>query len=246
MKKIAVIVIAVLLVGFGYASAQTFSNIGGHFTNLNLQVIYEEEVPATKALSKGDKSVTVVPGIKAGSQYDPALYVKVDPIQGNATEIDVFWHHPANGQKILALYCPLPTIVSTRPEDSLTKPPTTETRHSQGLAVCDFCPDGINFNNLPISGCNSGQPSNTGEPTPIAYLSFQVTVQINTNPKQVTSAVVKGTIGGGGFDYSGVADWASPDCTTYPDFTACPGIFTATFGATLTPCPANDPQCQNL
>jgi len=250
MKKMAVMAIGVLLFGFGYANAQqTFSNMGGHFTNLNLKVIYEQEVPATNTLKEGDKFVTKATGIKAGSQYDPVLYLKVDPDQGNPIELDVFWHHPANGQRILALSCPFPTIISTKPEDSIAKPPATETRQIQGLATCDFCPDGINPNNLPLSGCNSGQPSNTGEPTPIGYLSFKGTVVKDMTTKQATSATFKGTVGGGGFNYAGTADWASPDCTIYPptpnDY-VCQGVLTGTFGATLTPCPVNDPQCQNL
>lgn len=248
MKKILVIAIAVLflLVGFKYVNAQIYPNIGGHFTSLTLRVIYQElTIPKDQTKFRdGYKYVTVIPPIKGNSIYDPILYVGIDQVTGDPSEIDFYWKHP-NGNKILAIYCPYPTIISSRPQTSKTA--TTRTEQFQGIAVCNFCPDGINFNNLPTSGCNSGQPSPTGEPTGIAYLNFKGTTHQDLNPKQITSVSINGTVAGGGFDYLGQSDWASPDCTIYPpDFPACESIFTGNFNATLTPCPASDPQCQNL
>jgi len=256
MKKITIIIIAVLslLISFKDANAQQ-PNLGGHLTNFNLVVIYEEElVPKdpTKQ-NEGYELVTVSSPISGnstigGATYDPILYMVLDPTGDKGPiEIDFYWKHPS-GSKILAISCPYPMIISSRPETSVNA--TTRTESFEGLATCDFCPDGINPNNLPTSGCNSGQPSNTGEPTGIAYLNFHGTVRQNLNPNSIVSLSINGTVAGGGFDYNGQGDWASPNCITYSDFTACPAIFTGTFGATLKPCPLidpkGDPQCRNL
>lgn len=85
MKKIAITTIAVLflLVGFKYASAQTYSyTMGGKLTTFTLDVVYEQEVLATSTLSQGKKLITVVPGLEekvSGKfKHDPILYWDFD------------------------------------------------------------------------------------------------------------------------------------------------------------------------
>jgi hypothetical protein len=243
MKKVVIAAIAVLflLVSFEYASAQQ-PNLGGKLTGLSLKVTYQQElVPKDPAKqSEGDKLVTKTSGIKAGAKYDPVLYIEVDPNTGNPLEIDFFWKNPKSGIKILTISCPFPATISSTPMISTTRPPATVTSSFKGFEVCRFCPDGINTGTL----CNSGEPAGLG------ILYVEGTFHEDTVTQIPNSVSISGGVDGTGFNYLGEDDWASTNCTLYPDFTACPAIFQGSFGATLKPCPEidplGDPQCTNL
>jgi hypothetical protein len=261
MKKIAVIAIAVLflLVGFRYASAQQYPNMAGPLNRLSLKITYQEEMPATKTLTKGRKLVTVPSGIN-NVEDNPILYFRLDPIDGYLTKILVSWldpnpNSPSYGTKIWTMSCkggnenaPIPNLpaiqdggVSTKKQLSLAKPPATETRSVIGGAICWVCPDGFAFDNLgnPTGLCNGGGSYVAGS------MFFQGSLHTDLTTQMPTSFSVKGTIDGGTFDYIG-EQWASKDCITYPDFPSCKALFTGTFGATLTPCPAGDADCTNM
>lgn len=261
MKKIAVIAIAVLflVVGFRYAGAQQYPNAAGPLNHLSLKITYQEEIPATATKSKGRKLVTVASGIN-NVEDKPILYFRFDPIDGYLTKILVSWldpnpNSPSYGTKIWTMSCkggnenaPIPNLpaiqdggISSKPQVSLAKPPATETRSVKAAASCWVCPDGFAFDNSgnPTGLCNGGESYVAGS------MVFQGTLHTNLTTQMPTSFSVKGTIDAGTFDYIG-EEWASKDCLTYPDFPSCTALFTGTFGATLTPCPASDPDCINM
>jgi len=245
MKKVVIPAIAVLflLVSFEYASAQQ-PNLGGTLPGLALNVTYQQEVlpkDLTKQ-SESDKFVTVFPPIRK-STYDPILYIAVNPSNGNFLEIDFYWKNPKSGSKILTISCPSPAIISSEPMISITKPPATVTDSFRGFAVCTFCPDGINTSNVPPT-CNSGEATGSGA------LYFDGAVRRDTATEIPTSVSIGATVYCAGFNYLGKDDWATPNCTLYPDFPACPAILIGSFGAVLKPCPEidplGDPECTNL
>lgn len=245
MKKVVIAAIAVLflLVSFEYASAQQ-PNLGGALTGLSMRVTYQQElVPAdpTKQ-SEGDKLVTKTSGIKAGAKYDPVLYIEVNP-EGNPSLIDFYWKNPKSGIKILTTSCPLPAIISSTPMISTTKPPATVTSSFKGFGVCTFCPGGIN-------GIITGTTCNGPQAAGFGILYVEGTVHKDTATEIPNSVSISGGVNGADFNYLGEDDWASANCTIYPDFLACPAIFQGSFGATLKPCPEidplGDPQCRNL
>jgi hypothetical protein len=255
MKKILLIAIALLfsLVGFKYASAQTFSyGFGGHLTTLNLGITYEEELPATSTLSEGRELVTVASGIKQA--YDPYLHLWFDTNK-NLYQILISWLNPTNtSQRIWTIICdggnqsaPTPGLpetldgtVSTKPQLSIKKPPATESISIEGVASCYVCPDGLAFSSpgVPTGLCNGGESYGQG------YMTYKGTVAKTVATGEQTSISVTGTIAGAGFEYVG-AEWASTACNNYGGTFDCTALFTGPFGATTTPCPANDPKCLN-
>jgi len=134
-------------------------------------------------------------------------------------------------------------MISTKPQHPIGAKPATITFSFQGVANCWFCPDGFAFNSTtgkPTGVCNAGESYVAG------IMTFTGTAIKNTTTKEVTSVSVKGTVASSGFYYLGEADWASPNCTTYPDFPYCKALLTGTFGATLTPCSTTDPNCYTV
>ena len=240
MKKVVIAAIAVLFlaVSFEYASAQQ-PNLGGKLTGLDMKVTYQQEtVPSNPAKqTEGDKFVTVTSRIKIGAKYNPIFYIRVDPLNGNFLEMDLYWNNPKTGLKILTASCPSPPLIFSKPKVSITTPPAEITISFRGFGLCTFCPDGISGGTT----CNGGHPAAFG-------ISFvEGTNRINTTteiPKDVT--ITNGAFDSAGFDYLGEDDWASPNCTLYPDFLACPAQLLGSFGVKLTPCPDTDPQCQQL
>lgn len=274
MKKIVIMGIALLflVVGFEYAIAQP-ANIGAKFTSFTPKITYQQRLfPKNIATeTDGAKFVNVNSPIKAKSVFDPVLYVEVDPVTGNPTEFNIFWKNVADSDDhILALYCPFPAMIiaeaiAPRPddEDSVVavnaRRPEIGVDTIQGNAVCFFCPSGIitdvNGEPSPVDGnlvCNNGlpQPSIPDQLTAVAFLSFKGTLREKRTDETPIDFRISGTISGGGFDYLGQTDWASPNCiTTFPDSPPdfpCPGLLNVTFSATLLPCPAGNPQCENL
>ena len=240
MKKVVIAAIAVLslAVSFEYASAQQ-PNLGGKLTGLDMKVTYQQQtVPAdpTKK-TEGDKFVTVTSRIKIGAKYNPIFYIRVDPLNGNFLEMDLFWDNPKTGLKILTASCPPPPLIFSKPKVSITKPPPEITISFKGFAICAFCPDGISGGTT----CNGGHPAGFG----ILFLEGTIRTDTATQiPKDVT--ITNGAVNGVEFNYLGEDDWASPNCILYPDFLACPAYLQGSFGVKLTPCPDTDPQCQQL
>ncbi len=237
-----------------YASAQTFgSGLGGHLTALNLDVTYEEELPATSTLSEGRELVTVVSGIKQA--YDPYLHLWFDT-NGNLYQILISWLNPANtSQRIWTvncsggnLYAPIPDLpetlsggISTKPQLSIKKPPLTASGSVEGVATCFVCPDGFAFSSpgAPTGLCNGGESYGQG------FMTYKGTTVKTVATGETASASLTGTVAGAGFEYVG-AEWASSKaCNSYGGTCDCTALFTGTFGATVTPCPSSDPQCLN-
>jgi hypothetical protein len=241
MKKvvIAAIVVQFLLVGFEYSSAQPKPNLGGKVTGLDMKVTYQQETVPTDPTkqTEGDKLVTVTSRIKPNATYNPVFYIRVDPLNGNFLEMDLYWNNPKTGVKILTTSCPSPPLISSKPKISITKPPAEITISFKGFGLCTFCPDGISGGTT----CNGGHPAGFG------ILFVEGTIRTNTTteiPKSVT--ITNGALDGVEFNYLGEDDWASPNCTLYPDFLACPAYMQGSFGVTLKPCPDTDPQCLQL
>jgi len=274
MKKIAVIAIVVLLlpVGFGYSASSTQPNMAGPLTTLSLDVTYEEETGyESKTLSEGKKWVTVVPGIErkviGKFKYEPVLYFYFDT-SGNLTHIIISWLNPPgtsypepdpgfSGTRIVPISCgsgnvfaPTPDlpaeedgIISTKPQHAIGVTPATITGSFRTVANCWFCPDGFAFNSttgVPTGVCNGGESYVAG------IMTLTGTATKNTTTKEITSFSVNGTMASSGFYYLGETDWASPNCTTYPDFLNCKGYFTGSFAATLAPCSTTDPNCYTV
>jgi hypothetical protein len=255
MKKILILAIAVLfsLVGFKYTSAATFgSGFGGNLTTLNLDVTYEEELPATATLSEGKELVTVASGIKQA--YDPYLHLWFDT-NGNLYTILISWLNPTNtSQRIWTVSCsggnqnaPIPDLpntltgaVATKPQLSIKKPPATENSSVEGVATCYVCPDGFAFSSqgVPTDLCNGGESYGLG------YMTYKGTVVKTLATGKETSISLTGTVAGAGFDYVG-EEWVSKDCNTYGGTFDCTALFSGSFGATLAPCPESDPKCLN-
>jgi len=273
MKKILVIAIAVLLalVGFKQASAQnskgspagvpaSFSNYAGPLTHLHLSVIYQEVILETATHSDGRKLVKVAPSIV---KHNPVLYFYMD-LTGALAEVDISWLNPTstyhNGpdgkstSRIWTMSCtggnmfaPTPNLpdpesgtISSQPPLSRKKLPAKATNSATGVFSCWFCPDGFQYDK---SGAKTGV-CNSGASYVSGTMNFQGTAveDITGTPlspvRTVASFAVKGTAAGAGFDYIG-EEWKAADC----HFPPCKALFDGSFGATLTPCSAGDPDC---
>jgi hypothetical protein len=213
------------------ATDGTVSDMAGPISNLSLEIIHEEKLPATKTLAEGGDLVTVTSGlnqvVKGTRVYDPALYLEFDPTTGLLTDILISWIDPnindsMYGQRILTIACdggnnassiPNPGLpeatdgmVTTKPQVSLSEPPATERNSVEGVAACHVCPNGFQYNTTTspptLTGvCNDGSSYVTG------YLTYQGTRTKNISLGYVTSASLTVTIGAGGFNYIG-EDWA--------------------------------------
>ncbi|MGA2403851.1 MAG: hypothetical protein ABSG91_19445 [Syntrophobacteraceae bacterium] len=266
MKKVLVMVIAVLfsVVGFEYACAQPptgGSGIGGHLTTLNLKVTYAEQLPATTTLSKGKKLITVASGInkvvKGQQQYDPYLAIWFDA-SGDLYELLMSWYDPTGAipkpAKMWTVACiggnqgpqPFPGqpsilsgALSTKPQVSKTKPPITESRTVKGVASCYVCPDGFQFSGgVPTGYCNDGTSSYGS-----GYMTYGGTGVFNVATGNPVSVSLTGTVAGAGFYYD-APEWVpSPSTSCNEGPYSCQALFTGTFGATVKPCPSNDPFC---
>jgi hypothetical protein len=267
MKKVLVMVIAVLfsVVGFKYASAQPptgGSGIGGHLTTLSLDVTYEEVLPATTKLTEGRELFTVPSGInkvvKGKQKYDPYLTFWFYS-GGNLYELLISWYDPTGAipepTKIWTVACiggnqgfqpypDQPSILSgtltTKPQMSSTKPPITENTTFQGVASCYVCPDGFQFSGgVPTGYCNDGVSSYGS-----GYITYGGTAVKNVATKALVSVAVTGTVAGAGFYYD-EPEWVpSSGKACLEGSGSCQARFTGTFGATLTPCPGADPFCE--
>jgi len=246
----------------------SFSNYAGPLTHLQLSVIYQEVIPETATHSDGRKLVKVAPSIV---KHNPVLYFFMDT--GPLVRVDISWLNPTvtfhNGpdgsstQRIWTMSCtggnlfaPTPDLgpggasnpedgtVSSQPSLSRKKFPATATNSAVGVFSCWFCPDGFQFND---SGAKTGV-CNSGASYVSGTMNFQGTAveDITGTPssprRTVASFSVKGTVAGAGFDYIG-EEWKTADCLTFVDFPACKALFDGSFGATLTPCSAGDPDC---
>jgi len=243
----------------------SFSNYAGPITHLHLSVIYQEGIPETATHSDGRKLVRVAPRIV---KYDPVLYFFMD-LTGPLVRVDISWLNPTvtfhNGpdgsstQRIWTMSCtggnlfaPTPDLgpggasdpedgtVSSKPPLSRKKFPATATNSAAGVFSCWFCPDGFQFNG---SGAKTGV-CNSGASYVSGTMNFQGTAVENitgtpSSPvRTVASFAIKGTVAGAGFDYIG-EEWKAADC----HFPPCKALFDGSFGATLTPCSAGDPDC---
>jgi hypothetical protein len=200
MKKITGIVVLFLLVGFGYASAQQ-TNLGGTISPPTLKVTYANKIGSGS--TKYKTLVTVTETLD-----NPYLYFVWNPSTGKLENIVVY--ASVNGTEINIIGC-TPGLVANAP------PKTGLTFQIQGMAACTFCPEsGVAG---PLT-CN-----NSSESPGVAYLSLTGTGYMNNRTDQiVTKLVLRGTTGGGGFQYV-------PTGST----TGYNAIFTGTFSATLEP-----------
>ncbi len=201
MKKTTGIVILFLLVSFGYANAQQ-QNLGGQISPLNLKITYKIKVGSGNA--KYGTFVTVNENLDS-----PYLYFVLDPSTGNLEKILVY--ASINGKETVIMGCTPELIGNSPPKKGLTF-------QVQGMADCTFCPE---------SGVVSKDTCvDSNEPYAISYLTLSGTATFDNGTDQiVTKMVLKGTAGGGGFQYF------------TSDNVGHKAVLTGTFGATLEPMP---------
>jgi hypothetical protein len=173
---IVLLVLVVSLVGFGYANAQGQPNLGGP-VNVSPKITYKVNVGNPPY----GKFVTV-----AKTLENPYLKVMFD-LTGNPEKI--IFRILQNGKETVVMGC-TPELIGNSPPRGKGL-----TFSIQGIAFCTFCPQ---------SGVAAKETCNDpSEKFARSYLTLSGTATINNGAdKAVTKVVVKGTMGGGGFQYT--------------------------------------------
>ena len=192
-------IVALCLVPCLALAQPTQSNLGGPISPLSLKATYENKL--------GSGSATYETLVTASESFtNPYLYVVFNPSTGEPEKIYIYAF--VNGN-VDIIGC-TPWLVANKP------PKTGLTFQVQGMAVCTFCPEsGV----AGVDQCNNSSETNGN-----AYLALSGTAYMdNRTDEIITKMVLKGTTGGGGFQYQ------------TSDNVEHNAVFTGTFGATLEP-----------